>query len=85
MAHHRVGYDEKALDVCLNPPSVTRKHQTDQAEEHIVRYLATVMKSEEILRHHPRMDETKETRQLNAAWVPWLEEKRDIGGKTSEI
>ena len=85
MAHQGVGYEEKALHVCLSPPSVTRKHQTDRAEEHIVKYLATVMKSEEILRHRPSMEGTKETWQLNAAWVPWLEEKRDFGGKTSEI
>lgn len=77
MAHQGVGWDEKALHVCLSPPSATRKHRQTELRN-IVKYLATVMKSDERLRHCPRMEGTKETQQLN-------EEKRDIGGKTNEI
>ena len=62
-----------------------REHQTVRAEAHIVKYLVMVMESEERLRTSPRIERTKEMRVLNAVWVPWLGEKRDIGGKTGEV
>lgn len=46
------------------------------------------MKQKEGLRNHHRLEETWETRQINAVWDPELDvgiKKKDINGKTGEF